>query len=495
MADENRNQNLVADRPTERPNRDTQPGSNAKGTPNTPLPSQAANAAQQQGKAMGGDGGSITDQHVPQDGSIAQPGGFNPPASPPAASPSSPPANRPGIDVGGVPQTPIGAPGGGADNSSADKKPGDKPGSSSPTKGSGAPSRGAAPGMRAGSGAPGANTGSPIDDMLTDYENGGGSHPSRPVGRPLQDPENAPSDDSDEDEDPEKNDEDGENDGEGASDSNKSDNSGSEDEGDDDGPSRGGAMGARVGARGAQLASEAGAEAVEAGAAAAEAASAAAAELAAGIVAATSEIWVPLLLAAIFIILLVAGILFLVNIVGIAASKTDSGSSSQNTAAGSSQSFGNSNGFAFPKGSGFGASGTWSVDQGVDITAPGGTPELAIGDGTVVHHGIGGFGQWAPILKLDSPIDGKYRYVYYGHAGCGDKNGGDNGSVGNKICSKDGTKVKQGDQIAAVGYGVVGLSTGPHIEIGFSDANGTPVGPKLNPSAYDMQKYLKAHQP
>src|SRR5579875_3077846 len=59
---------------------------------------------------------------------------------------------------------------------------------------------------------------------------------------------------------------------------------------------------------------------------------------------------------------------------------------------------------------------TWSPDQGVDISAPGDTPEYAVCSGTIVLHGIGGFGPWAPVLHCDSPIDG-YSYVYYGHAG------------------------------------------------------------------------------
>jgi len=116
-------------------------------------------------------------------------------------------------------------------------------------------------------------------------------------------------------------------------------------------------------------------------------------------------------------------------------------------------------GFVFPMPSGAASPpGTWSLDQGVDISAPGHTPLIAVGSGTVVLHGIGGFGAWAPVLHLD---DG--RYVYYGHAG-----------PGNAVAI--GTHVGAGQVIGEVGAGIVGISTGPHLEIGFSDASGTPSG-------------------
>jgi hypothetical protein len=122
------------------------------------------------------------------------------------------------------------------------------------------------------------------------------------------------------------------------------------------------------------------------------------------------------------------------------------------------------------------------VDQGVDISAPAHVPLLAVADGTIVRHGIGGFGQWAPVLKLDRPVGG-YSYVYYGHAG-----------PGNAV--RDGTHVKAGQVIGEVGAGIVGISTGPHLEIGFSDAAGTPAGPKGGPQAIAMKQLLSgAKQP
>jgi murein DD-endopeptidase MepM/ murein hydrolase activator NlpD len=120
-----------------------------------------------------------------------------------------------------------------------------------------------------------------------------------------------------------------------------------------------------------------------------------------------------------------------------------------------------SGGFTFPLPAGAASpSGSWSQDQGVDISAAGDTPELAVASGTIVLHGIGGFGAWAPVLHLDSPIDGQ-SYVYYGHAG-------PQGEL------PVGTHVGAGQVLGSIGPGIVGLSTGPHLEIGFADASGTP---------------------
>jgi murein DD-endopeptidase MepM/ murein hydrolase activator NlpD len=113
--------------------------------------------------------------------------------------------------------------------------------------------------------------------------------------------------------------------------------------------------------------------------------------------------------------------------------------------------------FPLPAGTATPPSG-WSLDQGVDISAPAHTPELAVGSGTIVLHGIGGFGPSAPVLHLDSGP-----YVYYGHAG-----------PGNEL--PIGTHVSAGQTIAEIGAGDVGISTGPHLEIGFCDASGSPLG-------------------
>lgn len=121
-------------------------------------------------------------------------------------------------------------------------------------------------------------------------------------------------------------------------------------------------------------------------------------------------------------------------------------------------------GFTFPLPKGAASPpGTWSPDDGVDISAPGDTPEFAVCSGTIVLHGIGGFGPWAPVLHCDSPVGG-YDYVYYGHAG-----------PANQLAV--GTHVGAGQVMSSVGPGIVGISTGPHIEIGFCDGSGSPLGP------------------
>jgi murein DD-endopeptidase MepM/ murein hydrolase activator NlpD len=132
-----------------------------------------------------------------------------------------------------------------------------------------------------------------------------------------------------------------------------------------------------------------------------------------------------------------------------------------------------SGGFTFPMPKGDASPpGTWSLDDGVDISAPGGTPEVAVCSGTVVLHGIGGFGPSAPVVHCDSPLAG-YDYVYYGHAG-----------PGNWV--PVGTHVSQGQVISQVGYGIVGISTGPHLELGFADSSGSPVGPSSAPAMMSL---------
>jgi murein DD-endopeptidase MepM/ murein hydrolase activator NlpD len=93
-----------------------------------------------------------------------------------------------------------------------------------------------------------------------------------------------------------------------------------------------------------------------------------------------------------------------------------------------------------------------SVDQGVDFIAPGGTPLYAMGPGVILQEGISGFGPNTPVLRITGgPLAGLT--VYYGHSG--------------PDLVPVGAHVVAGQQISIVGYGIVGISTAPHLEVGF----------------------------
>jgi murein DD-endopeptidase MepM/ murein hydrolase activator NlpD len=150
-----------------------------------------------------------------------------------------------------------------------------------------------------------------------------------------------------------------------------------------------------------------------------------------------------------------------------------SGSGSSPSSSGSPPTAPSRGGFTFPMPKGdVSPPATWSLDDGVDISAPGGTPELAVCSGTIVLHGIGGFGPSAPVLHCDGSLAG-YNYVYYGHAGPGN-------------WTPIGTHVGQGQVISEVGAGIVGISSGPHLEIGFADSSGSPVGPSSAPAMMSL---------